>query len=489
MVNLQGIRRALILMTIDRYFSMVVNFAQIAILSRILAPSEIGVSVIGVSVTAISLAVREFASSGYIIQKPTITLDDKRTLATLSTLFGVAIAAICFVLAPFIETMYGTPGVASYLRVCAAALVIEGINVVFLTLMRRDLQFNKVMICNMTNMVVGLVAVVLLALNGFSFLSFGYAWLCSISIATLVAFALRPELTVFVPSLREWRGLMSFGVYNGAAAVLSRAYDSLPLLLFGRTMGLHATGFFFRALNICQLPDKMFLAGVLQVALPALSRAAANGVDMKAAYLRGVQQITALYWPALLMMAILAHPIVDLLLGPKWAGVVPLVQIMALSWMFAFSNDLSYSVLVSLGGIRDHLLRNAIIWPLSGAILVGASFGGPLSAAMGLAVAVPIQWLVSFLILRRRLPMTFAEMLGALKGSAVVSLATVAGPLLAIYGLLDGKFAMSLFQAVGLGALSGVCWITALRLTKHPLWTEIEGVLARAVAKVRPEAG
>lgn len=469
-------------MTLDRYCGMVVNFVQIAVLSRLLTPAEIGVSVIGVSVMAVSLAVREFASPGYLIQKPNITEDDKRTVATLTTLFGVVIAATCWCLAPLIEATYQMAGVAIYLRVCAVSLIIEGVNSTLLGLMRRELQFTRVMACNMTKLLVNVGLVCFLASRGFGFQSFGIGWICAISASTLLAFALKPEFTAFIPSLRAWRGLLSFGFYNGTAAVLSRAYDSIPLMLFGRTMGLPSTGVFYRALSICQLPDKMFLAGVLQVALPALSRAAQEGLDLKSAYLRGVQQITALYWPALAMMAILAHPIVDLLLGAQWKAVVPLLQIMAISWMFAFSNELSYGLLVSLGGVRDHLIRSAIIWPVSGALLVGASFWGPAAAAMALCVAVPFQWLVTFLVVRRRLTITFREMALALRPSAIVTGATAAAPLAAAYLLTNGGFEMSLAQAIALAGLSAAGWATAMIALKHPLWDELRLILTRVAS-------
>ena len=474
---MKGIRRAVILMTIDRYFSMVINFVQIAILSRLLTPAEIGVSVIGVAITSISLAVRDFASAGYLIQKQNLTEDDKQTLFTVTSGLSIALACICWVLAPYFREIYGRPNIAIYLRSCAIAIVLEGVNQVVVAFMRRDLEFAKVAIVNVVNLLVGVIMVCVFAALGYSFLSFGYAWLCSVCAALLVAMLLKPAFSTFRLNLREWRGLLSFGYYNGLAAVLSRLYDALPLMLFGKTMGLQDTGVFFRAFSICQLPDKMFLAGVLQVALPALSRAAEAGHDMKSVYLRGVQQITALYWPALAMMAILAHPIVNLLLGAQWTAAVPLIQIMAIGWMFAFSNELSYSVLVSLGGIRDYLIRNAIIWPISGAVLVAASFHGPLAAAAGLAFTVPMQWFVSFLIMRRRMTIRFGEMFGSLKLSAVVTLATVAAPLAVIFGLMGGDFNMSLLQAIGLGLLSGVGWLAALVLLNHPMWVEVRGML------------
>lgn len=475
-------------MTADRYFGMIVNFALLAVISRLLSPAEIGVSAIGVAITTISMSVREFASIGYLIQKTDITLADKRTSATLSLSLGTLIAATCWVLAPFVERAYATDGVAFYLRLCAVALVIESFNVPLVGLMRRDLQFGKVAIVNVTNLVVGAALIALLAANGFGFTSYGWAWIASASAAAVVAFALRPELACYRPSLSEWRGPIAFGGYNGMAALLNRAYDSIPLLLFGKTIGLQQTGYFFRSINICQLPDKMFLAGVLQVALPALSRVHATGGDMKAVYLRSAAQISGLYWPALAMLALLASPVVQLLLGPQWSGVTPLVRIMAVAWMFAFSNDLITSVLISQGNIRSHLIRSAFMWPISGAILVTGSTFGALGATIGIAISIPIQWLISFLVLRRHLKISFLELFRALQSSLIVVLATVSGPLLVVFFLLNGRFDFGLPAAIGLGAVSGLCWISALFACRHPLREEIVRISSAAMARIASRA-
>jgi hypothetical protein len=87
-----GIRRALLVSTADKYFSLAVNIGALAVISRLLSPAEIGVSVIGTAIVTFALALREFGSSGFLIQQRDLTRSDARTLFTVQFLLTVLIA-------------------------------------------------------------------------------------------------------------------------------------------------------------------------------------------------------------------------------------------------------------------------------------------------------------------------------------------------------------------------------------------------------------
>ena len=54
----------------------------------------------------------------------------------------------------------------------------------------------------------------------------------------------------------------------------------------------------------------------------------------------------------MLILALLAHPLVSVLLGSQWLGAAPLMQILAVALMFAFPIVLHYATVVSVGAIR-----------------------------------------------------------------------------------------------------------------------------------------
>ena len=63
------VRRAFAMAAGEQYVRLAINFASIAMVSRLLTPTEIGVSVIGTGIMAIALGLREFATSDFLIQR------------------------------------------------------------------------------------------------------------------------------------------------------------------------------------------------------------------------------------------------------------------------------------------------------------------------------------------------------------------------------------------------------------------------------------
>ena len=124
------------------------------------------------------------------------------------------------------------------------------------------------------------------------------------------------------------------------------------------------------------MPGKLLLSGLAPVAFPALAAEARAGRSLSQPYLLTLSIVSALYWPAFLMLAILARPIVVILLGQQWVGIVPVVQIIAIANLFSVSRPLTQPILTAVGAVRELWLSALIVLPV-GLILtsLGASFG------------------------------------------------------------------------------------------------------------------
>jgi O-antigen/teichoic acid export membrane protein len=269
---------------------------------------------------------------------------------------------------------------------------------------------------------------------------------------------------------------VAFGGYHGANILLYRLYDSLPYLVLGRTLSLHAVALYSRGIAICQVPDKVLLGGVASVVLTSYSAEVRNGGDLRTSYLRAIEMITALQWPGLVLTAILAHPIVTLLLGAQWVEVVPLVQIMALASLFTFSAELNYPMLVAFGAMRDVFLRSIVIWPLSALIIAAASFYGLETAALAWLITMPLQAYVSIYFIRRHMQVAWGEIVSALCWSGLLALLSAVGPISVV--LYTGSFDLSIRGAVMAVLLAAIGWCAGLLLTAHPLWGELSRVVS-----------
>jgi O-antigen/teichoic acid export membrane protein len=94
------------------------------------------------------------------------------------------------------------------------------------------------------------------------------------------------------------------------------------------------------------------------------------------------------------------------MLGDQWLQVVPLVQILAIASLFSFTAELNFPVLVSVGAIRDLLLRGLIAWPISALLIASAGLWGLNAVAHSFLVIIPLQALISLHFVRRHVPVS-----------------------------------------------------------------------------------
>jgi O-antigen/teichoic acid export membrane protein len=120
-------------------------------------------------------------------------------------------------------------------------------------------------------------ASVVLVLQGFGYLGLAWATVISGATWTLLGLCVRRDFSVYRPSLAEWRSVLAFGAYGSATAVLYRSSESLFNLILSKMLDARAVGLFQRAVMLSQFPEKVILAGVGTVALPAFSDHARQG--------------------------------------------------------------------------------------------------------------------------------------------------------------------------------------------------------------------
>ena len=469
------IRRALVFSTGQRYVGMVINFATIVIVSRILTPSEIGVAAAATAILSIAYSVREFATADFLVAQKELTHVHVRTAFTVMLLLTTAISAIVFVSATLVAAIYHEDGLSLYLKLAAASFLLQVVVLPLAAILRREMLFDKVAIIEMTNATVTAAVTISLASLGFSYMSFAWELLSGAGASAFLALYLRPNFWIFRPLLHEWRVVIRFGGYHGTNVVFHQLFESFPALLIGRLISFDALGLYNRALNVSMLPHRVLFGGVVPVILPAFSAQARERQNLCAAYLKAVEYTTGLEWPALVVLSILAYPLVFILLGTQWVAVAPLVQIIAVGLTFSFAFELNYPLLQAIGALRDILLRALIVWPLSGAIIAAAIYFGLKAVAFSYLITIPLQALVAFHFVRRHMGFGWHELFGSMKKSAIVTMCSAAGPL-AVVAQSGFHFEITISRAMIAAALSVISWIGGLWITKHPLFTEIRNI-------------
>ena len=472
------VRRALVLSTAARYASLIVNFVLIAVLSRVLSPAEIGVSVIGTMIVALIEMLRDVATP-YIVRQAELDSDDLGAAFTCMLVVTIVLGSgLAFGAGP-ISRWYSNPGLVPYCQLLAVALLPGPVERPIIAIMQRDMAFERLTVIIVVGTVANAAVAVGTALMGLSFMSFAWAALAGNLVATLLAVALRPNYRIFRFTLAKWRPVLSLGAYNFAWALASRAPDVASTLVLGRLRQMDAVGLYNRARTVNDLPGKLLLSGLAPVVFPALAAEARSGRKMGQPYLLALSMVTALHWPGFLVLAVLAHPIVGILLGPQWLSTVPLVQIIALANIAAFPKGLTQPTLMAMGAFRDLLLSAAVMLPVALVLTTVAATFGARSLAWSLVAISPVGAYVELCFIRRYAHFSWTELFMATRKSAVLALCSAAGPAALVGATAASQPPIPLL--LGAVPLAAVGWIAGLFLTGHPLGGEL-----RFTAATRP---
>jgi O-antigen/teichoic acid export membrane protein len=288
----------------------------------------------------------------------------------------------------------------------------------------------------------------------------------------------RPDLSPFRITLQSWRSVLSFGAYSVVPQVFQRLYDFLPSLVLGRLLSIEALGFFDRATKTSELPEKIGTIGVQAVALPGFASEVRAGRSLKHAYLSASAHVTAVQWPGFFLLVLLAEPIVQLLLGPQWTPVVDLVRIIAVAFLASFSQALANAVLIAAGCVRDTTLIALRVLPIMTVFFVVASLQGLTMAAASLIPICLIRAVVSNAFVCRRLTISRSEIGATLLRSLAVSAIALVGPF-AIVILKGFELHFDIVTATVTGIATVPGWLFGLWITKHPLGSEILGVIRK----------
>lgn len=477
------IRRALLFTSAERYTNLFINFILIAIVSRLLSPAEIGVSVIGTTILGIIEVLRDIPTP-YLVQEKELTRDDSATAFTCMLMLTAVLGVALFAGAKLIGGWYGDAKLVPYCQLLALGLLPGPIERPIMALMRRNMAFDNLAVINVAGTMVNAAVAISMAFTGFSFMSFAWAALAGNLTGAALALYFQRDFSIFRPVLTKWRRAFALGGYSSAWALTSRTPELISYLLLGRLLRMDAVGLYNRARIVNDLPGKILLSGLAPVVFPAFAVETRGGRNLAQPYLLALTIVTALHWPAFLSLILLAHPIVGVLLGPQWMGIVPLVQIIATANLFSFSKALTQPTLMAVGAFRDLLLSAVFALPL-GILLIatGASFGLQ-TLAWSLVLKVPIDVSIELIFIRRHAHFTLTEFFTAIYKSAIVALCAAVGPAVLVSSASSGTSILSLAIAVPLAAGG---WLGGLYLTKHPLAQEI--AIAAAAISRRPVFG
>lgn len=387
-----------------RWGTLILTVPITIALARLLTPQDFGyLALVGVF-TRFARLLAEGGLPSVIILGERLPEQSYRRLHGWSISFYlIAFTGLVAAAAP-IEWAYNSPGLRWVILSLSATLLLEGLTLVPVARMRRDLRLRELSIFHAVAVLTHSLVALAGAFAGLQYWALVLGHVTSRLIETILVFRASalapawPRLEGLRKTLRDAGNLL-------VSSVTTFVGQSSDAWIGGAVVGTHVLGGYRYMIGLAASPlDK--ISGILvYLAAPALGNVREDLPRLRGAIVRLVRLTATLMFPIFVGIALVGVDLVDGLLGNKWMPFLPALQVYCLYAMFlpvrAVLNQGAVAVGASGVVAGTGILRLLILPPAF--FLLGDRFG-----ATGLALA----WLLPLPLVITRLVQALRERIG-----------------------------------------------------------------------------
>ena len=231
------------------------------------------------ALTGVAQTLREFGGANYLIQKTALSQHCIRTAFTVTFCVSGLLAVVLFALRDVSAWFFAEDGLKEGIAVAASSFLLMPFSVTITALLRREMAFDPIAVCNLSANFVTAATSVALAALGFGFMGPVWGVVAGNVIMILMFLLYRRDISIFRPCIRNWRDVVGFGSYSSATVIVNALYVYSPQLVVARVLGFTAVGLYGRALNVTQIFDKLVFDVLNPVILPAIAAKTRAGAD------------------------------------------------------------------------------------------------------------------------------------------------------------------------------------------------------------------
>jgi O-antigen/teichoic acid export membrane protein len=455
----EQVRSAVIWRSGTQIAGQMVAWVSTFLVIRILSPGDYGLFAMAQVVLGLLNMLNGYGLANALIQRADVDRRAKRQLFGMLIVLNFGLGALQFISAPLAAAYFRQPEVTQLLRVLSVLYLATPFIAFPYALLAREMDFRVQAAANFISALVGAAT----ALTG-ALLGWGVWTLVAAPIALFTTRAIGMTIGARAwmwPSF-DFRGAADMARYGGLMAAGQFFWflqSQADVFIAGRFLDAHWLGLYTTSLFLTQILVAKFVPPINDVAFSAYARIHNDRASVAAPFLTGLRTIMIVALPCYFGLAVTAHELVAVVLGPKWIAAAPIVATLALAMPF-MTMQVLFSPACDAVGRPQITLRMSMVGAITLTIgfLVGVQWG-----VTGLAAS----WLVSYplyfaLSARMVLPVIGVEMrdiLAAIRAPLLGSLAMACVILVLQRQLAPLPPALDLIVHVATGGAVYAAWL------------------------------
>jgi PST family polysaccharide transporter len=454
--------------------SIVLFMGTLVVLSRQVAPSEIGIMTMAEMLYLSMKVLNYLGFEQALIQRGTLTGDDCGGSFIVSIVIGFILSLLLYIISPLIALFFHENGVTVPIRIAALAVFFGGFSCVPRAVLLRDLRFRLLVTVEMMSLLLWSVISIVFVLSGFGVKGVMIGWAVQRLAESIFLYRLSRWRFTWPASFGGIREMLPFCLQLSGQNIVNFLTAHIDYLLIGKLLNVTKLGYYTMAYRMVSLPHARISPIVTRVTYPLFCALQEKDENLRKGYLLTLSLISTLAFPMVTGLAVLAPEVVKLMYGQKWLPAVPPLRLLAMVGILKAVGSAAGSIILSKGRAEIGLKINL-------SVLLCLGVGLTLSSRWevnGIAACYSVVLLGIFPVVQRvlgkliqlGLDRILRSMIPAALGSAVM------GTSLALFGFIIGRsglaggdllylvLAISLGTAIYMGFLR-ICYREHFRRT------------------------
>lgn len=322
----KSVIRGLIWKFSERFLAQIVTFVVSIILARILGPSKYG----AIAIVNIFIALANvFVTAGFgnaLIQKKHSDDTDFSTVFYFGILSGIALYAVVFFTAPYIAAFYDIEILCPVLRVMGLKLILASVNSVQHAYVAKHMMFRKFFWSTLWGTLISAVGGIVAAYAGLGIWSLVIQYMLNSFVDTVVLWFTVKWRPKKLFSFSRLKRLFSYGWKILVASLLRTGYKEIRGIAIGKVYSADDLAHYSKGKSFPSLVVTNIYTAVQTVIFPAMSKVQNHKDTLKSMTRRVIRIHSYVLLPMLIGLALVAEPLIYLLLGKEWLMCVPFLQ-------------------------------------------------------------------------------------------------------------------------------------------------------------------
>jgi len=477
-----SVRKSVFWAFIGQFVSFATTLGSSIIVAHLLTPREMGIFAVAFAALGVLQMVAAFDMATYIVREKELAPHTLDGAFTVNAVLCVGLAMTTYILSFAGAAFLHEPAVAYALQLLALGPLISIFEFRPSAMLQRSMQFKRISAITTGKTATGAIVTVLTAWTGHSYMSLAYGNLAYAAFGVIAYNLLGWQHVGIRLSRADWRVMSSFGIRMMSISGLANLVVRLSDIVLGRMLGLAALGLYSRATSISNLIFQNFYGTATRVAFIQLARDYRERGVLRDTFLRSIQMITAVMWPLLIGLAILAKPVILVMFGAQWLPAAIPMALLLVAQFIVLAFGMNWELFV----LRDETARQTRFEAIRAVVsliffVVGCSIS--IAAAATSRIADALVGLALYLPHMNRMAGTgTADLVRVYGQSALLTVAAVLpSAMLMIAHGWDAETPLTMIAGhVVLGLL---LWLVTLSLLRHPLFGELIGLGQRMLGR------